>query len=39
LARLGRSAQATEAYDRALALTGNDVDRAHLTRRRAALLR
>jgi RNA polymerase sigma-70 factor (ECF subfamily) len=39
LARLGRGAQAAEAYDRALALTGNDVDRAHLTRRRAALLR
>jgi RNA polymerase sigma-70 factor (ECF subfamily) len=37
LARLGREGAAREAYDRALALAGNDVVRAHVAERRAAL--
>ena len=37
LARLGRTAPALDAFDRALALTANDVERAHLASRRAAL--
>ena len=36
LTRLGRPAEAREAYDRAIALSGNAVERAHLERRRAA---
>jgi len=35
LSRLGRSAEAGPAWDRALELTGNDVERDHLRRRRA----
>lgn len=38
LTRLGRDAEAIEAYDSALALTVNAVERAHLERRRAAFL-
>ena len=34
LGRVGRPAEAGEAYDRALALTVNAVERAHLQRRR-----
>lgn len=37
LARSGRTAEAREAFDRALALTGNAVEHAYLTGRRAAL--
>ena len=37
LARLGRDAEATEAYDRAIALTHETPERRHLERRRAAL--
>ena len=37
LVRLGRPAEAAGAYDRALALTTNAVERAHLTRRRRSL--
>jgi RNA polymerase sigma-70 factor (ECF subfamily) len=37
LARAGRGGEARTAYDRALDLTTSDVERAHLTRRRAAL--
>jgi RNA polymerase sigma-70 factor (ECF subfamily) len=37
LARAGRPAEAREAYDRALALTDNAVEHAHLTGRRALL--
>ena len=37
LVRLGREVEATEAYDRAVALSDNAVERAHLERRRAAL--
>ncbi len=37
LPRLGRPDEAAEAYDLALALTANAVERAHLTRRRASL--
>ncbi len=36
LVRLGRAGEARAAYDRALALVGNDAERAHLRRRRAA---
>ncbi len=36
LMRLGRVDQAREAVDRAVALSGNAVERAHLERRRAA---
>jgi RNA polymerase sigma-70 factor (ECF subfamily) len=35
LARAGRAAEAVAAYDRALALTENAVEHAHLRRRRA----
>jgi RNA polymerase sigma-70 factor (ECF subfamily) len=35
LVRLGRHREAAEAYDRALALTANAVEHAHLTRRRS----
>jgi RNA polymerase sigma-70 factor (ECF subfamily) len=38
LQRLGRDADAMCAYDRAIALAGNKVERAHLARRRSALL-
>ena len=38
LQRLGRDAEAVCAYDRAIALAGNEVERAHLTRRRSASL-
>ncbi|MCU1538510.1 MAG: polymerase subunit sigma-24 [Humibacillus sp.] len=38
LRRVGRSSQAREAYDRALELTGNPGERAHLTRRRDQLV-
>lgn len=37
LRRLGRSAESREAYDRAIELTGNPAERAHLTRRRDQL--
>ncbi len=37
LRRAGRGAEAAEAYDRALALVGNDAERRYLERRRAAL--
>ncbi len=37
LARVGRVEQARSAYDRAVALSGNAVERAHLERRRTAL--
>jgi RNA polymerase sigma-70 factor (ECF subfamily) len=37
LARQGRTEQARQAYDAALALTASDVERAHLRRRRAGL--
>ena len=37
LRRLGRSAEAAAAYDRAVALTGNAAERAFLTARRASL--
>jgi RNA polymerase sigma-70 factor (ECF subfamily) len=37
LARLGRTAEAAAAYDEAIALTGNDTERAFLAARRAAL--
>lgn len=37
LRRLGRSAQAREAYDRAIALAGNTAEAAYLARRRAQL--
>lgn len=37
LRRMGRSAEARAAYDTALALTGNEAERAHLTRRRGQL--
>ncbi|TAL21633.1 MAG: RNA polymerase sigma factor [Frankiales bacterium] len=37
LVRLGRAAEAVEAYDRAVALSANAVERAHLERRRAAV--
>ena len=37
LARLGRTSEAIAAYDTALALVGNDVERDHLTRRRGRL--
>ena len=37
LAGLGRRDEAAEAFDRALALVGNDAERRHLERRRAAL--
>ncbi len=37
LARLGRAAEAVAAYDRALDLTGNAVERAYLQRRRGAV--
>ena len=37
LARSGQAAEARKAFDRALALTDNAVEHAHLTRRRAAL--
>jgi RNA polymerase sigma-70 factor (ECF subfamily) len=36
LGRTGRAAAAVEAYDRAIELSGNAVERAHLERRRAA---
>ena len=39
LVRAGRCEQAVEAYDRALALAGNAVEREHLARRRAAVSR
>jgi len=39
LRRLGRDGDAREAYDRALALAGNDAERAHLLRRRDSLPR
>lgn len=35
LVRAGRHAEAREAYERALALAGNEVERDHITRRRA----
>ena len=38
LRRAGRGAEAAEAYDRALALVGNDAERRYLERRRAALI-
>jgi RNA polymerase sigma-70 factor (ECF subfamily) len=37
LRRLGRDAEALEAYERAIALVGNNAERAHLLRRRASL--
>ena len=37
LRRLGRSAEARAAYDRAIEATGNDAERAYLARRRASL--
>ena len=37
LRRLGRSAEARDAYDRAIALSGNSAERAYLTRRRDQL--
>jgi RNA polymerase sigma-70 factor (ECF subfamily) len=37
LRRLGRKAEASEAYDAAIALAGNEADRTFLRRRRAAL--
>jgi RNA polymerase sigma-70 factor (ECF subfamily) len=37
LGRLGRRAEAADAFDRALAACGNDAERAHLERRRALL--
>jgi RNA polymerase sigma-70 factor (ECF subfamily) len=37
LRRLGRRTEARAAYDRAIALTGNTAERAHLARRRAEL--
>ena len=37
LRRLGRSAEAREAYDAALALTDNQAERAYLIRRRGQL--
>ncbi len=39
LLRLGKSCEAVAAYDRALDLAGNDVERAHLLRRRAEAAR
>jgi RNA polymerase sigma-70 factor (ECF subfamily) len=39
LRRLGRAGEAAEAYDAAIALAGNDAERAFLERRRAALPR
>ena len=39
LRRLGRSADAREAYDAAVAATDNDAERAYLTRRRGSLAR
>jgi len=39
LGRLGRAAEAVEAYDRALELTGNAVERIHPQARRAAQTR
>ncbi|RYC11090.1 RNA polymerase sigma factor [Nocardioides zhouii] len=39
LRRLGRSAEAREAYDRAIALAGNTAETAYLTRRRDELVR
>jgi RNA polymerase sigma-70 factor (ECF subfamily) len=39
LARCGRSDEAARAYDRAIALSGNAVERHHLAARRAALTR
>jgi RNA polymerase sigma-70 factor (ECF subfamily) len=38
LARTGRLAEAAQAYDRAVALSGNAVEREHLERRRASLV-
>jgi RNA polymerase sigma-70 factor (ECF subfamily) len=38
LRRLGRSGEARTAYDRAIGLTGNPAERAHLTRRRDQLV-
>ena len=37
LRRAGRATEAAEAYDRALALVGNDAERRYLERRRSAL--
>ena len=37
LRRLGRSAEARDAYDAAVALTDNEAERAYLTRRRGQL--
>jgi RNA polymerase sigma-70 factor, ECF subfamily len=37
LRRLGRDAEALDAYERAIALVGNNAERAHLVRRRASL--
>jgi RNA polymerase sigma-70 factor (ECF subfamily) len=37
LARLGRTDEARDAYDEALALVGNDTERAFLAARRSAL--
>jgi RNA polymerase sigma-70 factor (ECF subfamily) len=37
LRRLGRSAEARDAYDAAIAATGNEAERAYLTRRRGSL--
>jgi RNA polymerase sigma-70 factor (ECF subfamily) len=39
LGRLGRTAEATAAYDAAIARTGNTIERAHLSRRRDSLAR
>lgn len=38
LARAGRTAEAVQAYDKAIALCGNDVEQQHLISRRAAIL-
>ena len=38
LRRLGRSAEARDAYDAAIAATGNEAERAYLTRRRSTLV-
>ena len=38
LRRAGRGSEAADAYDRALALVGNDAERRYLERRRAALI-
>ena len=38
LRRLGRSAEARDAYDAAIAATGNEAERAYLTRRRNTLV-